>query len=388
MRSTHLLPALLLLAAAPAAAQGTIQPGQRVTGELAASDPVLDGGSHFDVWRFRGEADHTYRVTLRSDDFDAYLVVGTDAAGECEDCSLDDDSGGGTNAALEFTSAADGTYEIRANAFDEAEMGRYELTLEDQGTHLPHDPAAIVPGIPIALGETVQGELARGDAKDHGSSYSDTYEFQGRAGETLVITLVSEDFDALVNFGLVEAGACTELDSDDDGGEGTNSRLAVTLPEDGAYHVHVASAEAGQRGRYTLLVEHGAAAAVVPQADTTEEMAFTLNTIVEDVPVEGRLERGDARADDESFYDGWSYSGAAGETITIRMQSGDFDTYLAFGRLGEDGGWVEMQTNDDGPDGTDSELTVTLPEAGAYVIRANAFAEGQTGRYTLSVTRN
>ena len=389
MRSIHLLPALLLLAA-PAAAQGTIRPGQSVTGELAVSDPVLDGGSHFDLWRFRGQAEHTYRVTLRSEDFDAYLVVGSDAGGECGDCAHNDDSGGGTDASLEFTSAADGTYMIRANAFDEEELGRYELILEDEGTqpeHREHESAAVT-GIPISLGQTVQGELARGDAKDYGSSYSDTYTYQGRAGETLVITLASEDFDAQLDFGQVTNGECMELDHDDDGGEGTNSRLAVTLPEDGAYHVHVGSAEAGQRGRYTLLVERGPAVAEVPPADTMEYMTFTLNTIVADQPVEGRLEQGDSRASDESYFDGWSYSGEAGETITIRMQSEDFDTYLAFGRLREDGGWEEMQTNDDGPDGTNSELTVTLPEAGSYVIRANAFSAGHTGLYTLSVERN
>lgn len=235
----------------------------------------------------------------------------------------------------------------------------------------------------IQPGETVRGELARGDVKDHGRSYSDTYTYQGRAGETLVITVASDAFDAVINFGRVERGTCLALDSDDDGGEGTNSRLIVTLREDGEHHVHVGSSEPGGRGAYTLRVERatGPVAALEAEAEDSRWPIEAGRTI------EGRLDDADPRAGDESIYEAWTYMGGVGQTVAIRMQSSDFDTYLVVGRMVY-GEWREMETNDDGPDGTDSELMLTLPRDGEYVVRAGAFAAGRAGRYTLRIDRN
>lgn len=383
MRPIFAATTLVLLAASPAAAQETIQPGQRVTGELSMADPVLEDGSHYDVWRFAAEPNHRYVVTLRSSAFDAFLTVGRSVGPACQACATDDDGAGGTDATVEYTGAEGGTYEIRANSFNEDATGTYELILEDAGTV---DAPLPVATRPVVLDERVEGELARGDGKDHGRSYSDTYSYRGRAGETIVITLSSPEFDAQLNFGKVNLGTCLELDSDDDGGEGTDSRLTVTLPDDGEYHVHVGSSEPGQRGRYTLLVERGTQAGVVIDGIPAQVVSVPA-PIAAGETVEGELAPGDARADDDSFYEAWLYRGRVGETITIRMQSTAFDTYLAIGR-GVEEEWTELQVNDDGPDGTNSELTITLPQNGEYVIRANAFQPGQTGRYTLRIERN
>jgi hypothetical protein len=375
MRRTLLITPVLLLAAAPAAAQGNIEPGQRVTGELALSDPRLDNGARYDVWRFQGQAEHRYRVRLHSDDFDAVVVIGSDARAGCDDCAFDDDGGGGTDAQAEYTSSQDGTFEIRANGWDESGLGRYELTLEDQGVAEPEP--FVDTGTPIRLDETVTGELARGDTKLDGA-YSDTYTYQGRAGETIVVTLRSEDFDAIITMGSVHAEGCTELDSDDNGGGGTDSELTLTLREDGPHHIHVSSVDGGARGAYTLVVARGAGPAETPAI---------ASPVAEGETMEGWLMSGDAREGDGSYYDLWSYRGRAGETIRITLRSEDFDAYLHFGRM-VDGRWQSMETNDDGAGGTDSQITVTLPETGEYLVHANAFAESQTGRYTLRVERN
>jgi hypothetical protein len=395
MRSILLLPALLLLAA-PAAAQRSIRPGQSVTGDLSAADPALDDGSHYDVWRFRGQAQHRYRVTLRSDDFDAFLTVGADVAAGCDDCATDDDGGGGTDALAEYTGSADGTYEIRANAFREGETGSYELTLEDAGIveeeEVEEDTRT---GTPIRLDEAASGELARGDAKVDDRTYSDTYTYQGRAGETISILLRSTDFDAMVTVGAFDGGECTEMDADDDGGGGTDSRLTMTLPQDGAYHIHVGSAGAGETGRYTLLVERG-----VPVVDTTstsgayDGMAVDVDTVVAPIApirpgqsVAGSLREGDRRAAaDRAFFHPYSYRARAGETVTIEMTSEDFDAELRVGRW-VDGAWEELGNDDDGGEGTDSLLNVTFPDAGEYEIHAKALYPDSTGRYRVSVAR-
>lgn len=394
MRSILLLPALFLLAT-PAAAQSVIRPGQSVTGALSAADPALDDGSHYDVWRFQGQARHRYRVTLRSDDFDAYLAVGEEAGPACDACATDDDGAGGTDAQVEYTGGADGTVEIRANSFSDGETGRYELTLEDEGIVEETEEHAHAPaqsGTPIGLDEAAEGELSRGDTK-HGISYADTYTYQGRAGETISILLRSADFDALVTVGAFEGGECTEMDADDDGGGGTDSRLVLTLPDDGAYHIHVGSAGPGETGRYTLLVERGtladAAGGGLDGADfLTDSVIVTGDPIQLGQSITGWLRDGDLRTlDSRAFYDLYAYRARAGETVTIELISDEFDAEVHVGRW-VNGVWEELGRDDDGGEGTNSLLTITFPESGEYEILAKSLYAGGTGQYHLSVARS
>jgi len=250
MRRT--LIACALLFAAPAAAQPSIEPGRTVTGELSAGDPVMKDGIHYDVWRFSGLAGHVYLVTLRSARFDAMLSVGTDVREDCVGCHMDDDAAGGTDAGLRWVPPSDGTYEIRASSYGAGETGAYALALRDEGV-----PVAIAapPPVPIHDGDTVQGRLERGDATEYNRSYTDTYLYDGRAGETLVVTLRSADFDAVVAMGRPNHGGCRPIDSDDDGAGGTDSRLVLTLSHDGPFHVHVRTAQLDGQGAYTLTVE-------------------------------------------------------------------------------------------------------------------------------------
>ncbi|HEX2208878.1 MAG TPA: hypothetical protein VHG93_14460 [Longimicrobium sp.] len=44
------------------------------------------------------------------------------------------------------------------------------------------------------------------------------------------------------------------LAEDDDGGEGTNSRITITLPHDGIYWIHAGPLFADGTGRYTISV--------------------------------------------------------------------------------------------------------------------------------------
>lgn len=394
MRSILLVPALLLLAT-PAAAQSVIRPGQSVTGALSAADPALDDGSHYDVWRFQGQARHRYRVTLRSDDFDAYLAVGEEAGPECDACATDDDGAGGTDAQVEYTGSADGTVEIRANSFSDGETGRYELTLEDEGIVEASEEHAHAPaqsGTPIGLDEAAEGELGRGDTK-HGISYADTYTYQGRAGETISILLRSADFNTLVTVGAFEGGECTEMDANDDGGGGTDSRLVLTLPDDGAYHIHVGSAGPGETGRYTLLVERGtladAAGGGPGGADfLTDSVMVTGDPIQLGQSITGWLRDGDLRTlDSRAFYDLYAYRARAGETVTIELISDEFDAEVHVGRW-VNGVWEVLGTDDDGGEGTNSLLTITFPESGEYEILATSLYAGGTGQYHVSVARS
>lgn len=98
--------------------------------------------------------------------------------------------------------------------------------------------------------------------------------------------------------------------------------------------------------------------------------------------VEGVLEEGDLQDNNDSLYDVYLFEGQPGQSITIRLESQDFDTYLfLFDIDGE-----RLASNDDRGESTNSQLSVTLTNEGTYQIFANAFDETGRGQYRLIIT--
>ncbi|MEM1279822.1 MAG: CHAT domain-containing tetratricopeptide repeat protein [Cyanobacteria bacterium P01_H01_bin.152] len=98
--------------------------------------------------------------------------------------------------------------------------------------------------------------------------------------------------------------------------------------------------------------------------------------------VEGVLEKGDLQANNGSLYDAYMFEGQAGQSVTIRLESQDFDTYLFFFDINGE----QLASNDDSGENTNSQLSVTLTNEGTYQIFANAFDETGRGQYRLTVT--
>lgn len=240
----------LLVAALPAAAQSTIRPGDSVQGSLSSSDPSLDDGSHYDCFNLQARAGERIAVTLRSNDFDAYLGVvegrNCPSGGTSE---TDDDGAGGTDSRLQMTLGS-GPYSIRANSLSDGEVGRYTLTVEGL--------AAVRMPDPVYLGRASSqrfGDLAAGDAIAADESYFDCYTFDIRAGQTIGIGLTSQDFDAFLS--LHDGGRCdSEIQSDDDSlGSGTDAYIEHTFDRSGRYSIRANSLGSGETGRYGLVLE-------------------------------------------------------------------------------------------------------------------------------------
>jgi hypothetical protein len=97
----------------------------------------------------------------------------------------------------------------------------------------------------------------------------------------------------------------------------------------------------------------------------------------------GMLEEGDAvLSSDGSLYDEYTFEGQAGQSITITLQSEQFDTYLA---LLDPEQKVIGENDDIAQENDDSELTVTLPSNGTYTVIANGFDSTSRGEYMLEV---
>jgi hypothetical protein len=84
---------------------------------------------------------------------------------------------------------------------------------------------------------------------------------------------------------------------------------------------------------------------------------------------------------DTSYYDAWTFQATAGQTVRITMTSTAFDTFLF---LFNPNGDVEYN-NDYQGGGTNSRISFPVTESGTYTIKANSFASGVTGPYSLEL---
>lgn len=117
------------------------------------------------------------------------------------------------------------------------------------------------------------------------------------------------------------------------------------------------------------------AGASLAQIEQMQFPAIGLGTI------SGALTSSDLLRSDETYADGYSYVGRAGEVITVTMRSSELDAWLVV----DDPNGPLDEYDDDGGGGTDASLTITLPHDGRYIILANTVSKGVTGAYTLAV---
>lgn len=225
--------------------------------------------------------------------------------------------------------------------------------------------AAVLAGLMVATfatgaladRESFSGRLSRGDDELPTGEYVDSHTFDGRRGERVSIALESNDFDTY----LILLSPDGERWTNDDGGSGTDSALTVFLEESGEYEIQVTSYSSGATGDYDLLIETGG---------DSDAMVET-----------GRLSRGDNTLPSGEYYDTYEIEAQRGERYRVSVQSDDFDTYLIVN------GPDDNLENDDGGNGTNSELTFAADRRDTWEVVVTSYAEGETGEYTLVVER-
>lgn len=357
---------VLVWAACPALAQEgqTLRIGAAVNGALTASDATaVDDGYRYDDYRFMARAGQRLEAVLRSEAFDAYLAVFAEGADEplAED---DDGLGEGTDARLRFTPATDGAYLLRARTLSGLDGGDYSLSLRER----PAPPRAPRPSR-IAVGDEDSARLTDRDPEQEDGGRYRAYAFRAVKGQRVVITLSSDDFDPVVSIGRMSREAFEELAQNDDGPDGLNSRLVFTAPDAGDYVIRVSALEEGE-GLYTLAV------ADAPPAPAAKPIS------VGDT-VEAELGESSGLNDEGQSAEFYRFAASAGQTVAIEMGSKDFDTHLTLRNAAGD---LIAEDDDGAGSGTDSRISVTLENAGEYVIEARAFDDDETGRFTLKLS--
>ena len=370
----------LLALPATVLAQQAIRAGSRTRGALAAGDAQLGGGEFMDVYTVVGQAGQRLVIRMMSTAFDPYLLMRGPSDFSQDN---DDEASGSTAARLEVRLPADGQYRIIATSYRPGEQGEYELDVQDASSGVVAAPPAGTIAAPgggtLAPGQTARGSLASGDETLSSGELADTWRVQGRAGQQLTIRLSSSDFDPYL---LVRGPGTYTQDNDDDATErgSRNSRLDLTLPADGEYRVIATSYRSGESGAYTISLQgSGAAAPAAPVAAAPQ----TSGRLQIGRLMPGRLENGDGQLRSGEFVDAYSFQGARGQRLELRLNSTEFDPYVQINGPGN-----FSQYNDDDVDGgtSNAHLIVTLPADGVYQVMATSYRPGETGAYQLTAT--
>lgn len=242
-------------AGSSARAQQASAPGQAMAWTGTIEGALQDGDTRSDrsltdVYTIEGQAGQALRLALSSDAFDPLVrVEGPDGFVAEND---DDPAGNTLNSVLDTRLPATGTYRVVVGSYAADGMGAYRLqsgTGTGQASTGSAQVAAAAAG-DIALGQQLDASLAEGDETISSGEFTDFYNFQGRRGERLVFDMTSSAFDTYLSLQYPSGG---QEDNDDRaGGETTNSRLVVTLPEDGTYRLMATSYQPGESGAYQI----------------------------------------------------------------------------------------------------------------------------------------
>jgi len=204
-------------------------------GQLTDADLVLPtDGSYYKMHEFTAREGDQIIVDMTSSDFDTFLFVHSPGGGVHQN----DDHGDGTNSRVSVTADQTGTWKVFANSFGRGATGTYRIHAQTVNAS-EFDT------------QTFTGRLGAGSAKrpDNNAPYEEhTLDLQ--AGQDVIISLSSEDFDTMV-FLHSPSG---QSFSDDDGGEGTNSQLSVTTDQAGTWRIVATSYGSDADGSYTMNV--------------------------------------------------------------------------------------------------------------------------------------
>lgn len=244
---------LKLTEAAPAPTPGAIAFGQTIQGEIKEDGGRDDEGRAYAAYRFSGQEGARIQAIVRSGDFDAFVQIGR-ASDEWEVLASDDDGlGEGTDSRLTFKLPETGEYELRASPLGGGEKGLYSIELLDKGPQP-------LPGS-ILIGASARGTLSENDAVTDEAVFYDAYRITVAAGDKLNVTLVSNDFDALVEILREKSdGEFESIATDDDSLSDTHAKIEWSVERAGVYEICARAFVGGQgssvqTGAYTLTVE-------------------------------------------------------------------------------------------------------------------------------------
>ncbi|MBK7714666.1 MAG: PPC domain-containing protein [Gemmatimonadetes bacterium] len=106
-----------------------LKKGEETRGRLTEDDEDSGDGTYVDTWYFEGRKGQVAIITMKSEDFRPYVLLGRAPAGDATFSSIESEGAPvGEPAKITLELPANGRYWIRANTFDKL-TGRYTLKL-------------------------------------------------------------------------------------------------------------------------------------------------------------------------------------------------------------------------------------------------------------------
>jgi hypothetical protein len=200
----------------------------------------------------------------------------------------DDDSGEGRNAEIyEYQLPADGTYTILARSLSGPGPATLTFTATEHASG----------GGPLTAGEPLTATLRAG--RRH------KWSFAGQQGQSVTLTMAATEFVPSLELRSSHNMILAETNSRDN----PAAIAAYPLPADGTYYVIARAADDQSGGTYELSL-----------ALATEPAPASGGTLTPDTPVEGVLTPPQTNT--------WLFEAAAGQFVTIEVQSELLDSYL------------------------------------------------------------
>ena len=250
-------PMLVVGDVAPSSIQ-RLQRANTAVSTLGEADHVLQDKSRFQLWRFTGKKGERLLLTMASTEFRPYLGYGRMTG---DTVFVDGQAGTaeeGNEAILLIELDRDGEHVVIANGAGASDEGRYTLRLEPrEETRITIAESARATIGTLPMNQPQFATLGSTDAVLGDRTHYQLWQFEGKAGEAVMVTMTSAAVDPYLYLGVLEKDVVRVLKSNDDRGVGVESRVHVTLPKTGTYVVIANAVSASELGPYRILLEKG-----------------------------------------------------------------------------------------------------------------------------------
>jgi hypothetical protein len=221
-------------------------------------------------------------------------------------------------------------------------------------------------------GTTVSGSLATTDCRLSTGEYVDFYDTSLPSAQALTFNMSSTAVNSWLE--LYDAAGNLAGFNDDASTGNNNAALRVFAPA-GAYFLLASSLTAGETGPYQI-----------SSSALSGNTSCSLPWVIPNVVIAGSVSSTDCSSAGY-FSDGYLVVLRPGQTLTVGMQSTAVDAYLGLVALSSN---TVVASDDDSGGGNNALMSYTYKgtTTAVFYIDAGTYGLGETGSYTLTVTRN
>jgi len=416
-----------------------VQCGQTVNGNLISTNihSIELTNSYADYYQFVGQSNQFLIVTMTSTNFDTYLIIRNQQLQLlAEDDDSFDNTLGSTNSKIIYCLPADGVYVIEATSACGAQTGSYAIQFEcalpqeplqqimitspPDGSIYPDSPADITVNLFASFtnsnyygycvlelytnGYRLAGDIAYPRRTTTAYSYSWSGAPAGNYtltavvnGEGCVSSITSAPVVISVGWPRIVLSPptlCPQLLPGSDTitatlehANGNPATGNVTFTVTGANPTN-ATVTAPGSGLASFTYTGTNTGRDVITATSTVDGKLVLAAVEQDWAhpiscdqiLSGTLTNTSGASFQSGYADYYSFSGLSNETVVITMNSGKFNPYL----LALDTNCNGLMDSSGNTNGTNAQITCTLPATGDYIIEASSFLPYQTGFYSLT----